>query len=65
MSKDFDPSIRHSGRLININQTIIPSSNTNIENERINDKYRVLQKMNKLSTILLKNRESIISKIVH
>ena len=61
MSKDFNPNIHHSGRLINTNQTIIPGvSGDNL----LNYNKRLLQKIknNKLSTILLKNRESISSK---
>ncbi len=61
MSKDFNPNIRHSGRLINTNQTIISGVNGDI---LTNDNNRLLQKIknNKLSKILLKNRESISSK---
>ena len=61
MSKDFNPNIRYSGRLINTNQTIIKGMDGEIFK---NDNNRILQKIknNKLSTILLKNRESISSK---
>ena len=55
ISKGYDPIKGKSGRLISSRQTVIPSSNEDIFNER----YKVLQKMNKLSTILLaKNRGS-------
>ncbi len=55
ISKGYDPIKGKSGRLISSRQTVIPSSNDDI----FNDRYKVLQKMNKLSTILLaKNRGS-------
>ena len=56
MTKGYDPRKGTEGRLISTSQTIIPGANEEI----FNDRYKVLQKMNKLSTILLaKNRGSV------
>ena len=53
MTKGYDPSKGKEGRLISTSQTVIPSANDDL----FNDRYKVLQKMNKLSSILLsKNR---------
>ena len=58
MTKGYDPRKGNEGRLISTSQTIIPGANEEI----FNDRYKVLQKMNKLSTILLaKNRNSVVN----
>ena len=55
ITKGYDPRKGDEGRLISTSQTIIPGESEDV----FNDRYRVLQKMNKLSTILLaKNRNS-------
>ena len=53
MTKGYDPQRGGEGRLISTSQMVIPSSNEDLFSER----YKVLKKMNKLSSILLsKNR---------
>ena len=53
MTKGYDPRNGKEGRLISTSQTIIPSSNEDLFSER----FKVLKRMNKLSSILLsKNR---------
>ena len=55
MTKGYDPRKGNEGRLISTSQTIIPGNSEEI----FQDRYKVLQKMNKLSNILLsKNRGS-------
>ena len=55
ITKGYDPRKGKEGRLISTSQTIIPGESEDV----FNDRYRVLQKMNKLSTILLaKNRSN-------
>ena len=55
ITKGYDPTKGKEGRLISKSQMIIPGESDDI----FNDRYRVLQKMNKLSTILLsKSRNS-------
>ena len=55
MTKGYDPNKGREGRLISTSQTVIPSANEDI----FNDRYKVLQKMNKLSSILLSKNRSI------
>ena len=53
MTKGYDPRSGKEGRLISTSQTIIPSSNEDL----FSDRFKVLKRMNKLSSILLsKNR---------
>ena len=53
MTKGYDPRNGKEGRLISTSQTIIPSSNEDL----FSDRFKVLKRMNKLSSILLsKNR---------
>ena len=49
-----DPKKEREGRLISNKQTVLPS----IKEDLFNDRYKVLQKMNKLSNILLSKRKS-------
>ena len=49
-----DPKKEGEGRLISNKQTILPS----IKEDLFNDRYKVLQKMNKLSNILLSKKKS-------
>ena len=51
-TKVYDPKKTKEGTLINENQIIIPGANDDVFKGR----YRVLQKMNRLSNILLSNR---------
>ena len=53
ITKVYDPKKTKEGALISENQTIIPGANDEI----FNDRYKVLQKMNKLSTILLAKKQ--------
>lgn len=53
ITRGYDPQKGLDGRLISNTQTLIPI----VKDQQYNDRYRVLQKMNKLSSILLsKNR---------
>ena len=52
VSKYYDPKKTKEGTLISENKTIIHGA----PDDMFNDRYRVLQKMNKLSSILLSNR---------
>ena len=52
--KSYDPKKDDEGRLISNKQTVVPS----IKEDLFNDRYKVLQKMNKLSNILLSKRNS-------
>ena len=55
--KSYDPKKDGEGRLISNKQTVVPS----IKEDLFNDRYKVLQKMNKLSNILLskKNNQNV------
>ena len=53
--KGNDPKTEGEGRLISNKQTVLPS----IKEDLFTDRYKVLQKMNKLSNILLSKRKSI------
>ena len=55
MTKGYDPKIGKEGRLISTSQEVIPSSNNDI----FIDRYRVLKKMNKLSSILLSKNKTL------
>ena len=50
-----DPKKEGEGRLISNKQTVLPS----IKEDLFTDRYKVLQKMNKLSNILLSKRKSL------
>ena len=52
--KSYDPKKDAEGRLISKQQTVVPS----IKEDLFNDRYKVLQKMNKLSNILLSKKNS-------
>ena len=52
--KSYDPKKDGEGRLISNKQTVLPS----IKEDLFNDRYKVLQKMNKLSNILLSKKKS-------
>ena len=52
--KSYDPKKDDEGRLISGKQTVLPS----LKDELFNDRYKVLQKMNKLSNILLSKKNS-------
>ena len=52
--KSYDPKKDGEGRLISNKQTVVPS----IKEDLFNDRYKVLQKMNKLSNILLSKKKS-------
>ena len=52
--KSYDPKKDGEGRLISNKQTVVPS----IKEDLFNDRYKVLQKMNKLSNILLSKKNS-------
>ena len=54
--KTYDPRRGEDGNLISNSQVIIPSNQDRLFNER----YKVLQKMNKLSNILLSKRQGSI-----
>ena len=51
--KKYDPKKDGEGRLISNKQTVVPS----IKEDLFNDRYKVLQKMNKLSNILLSKKK--------
>ena len=54
--KAYDPSRGEDGNLISNSQTVLTST----KNDPFNERYKVLQKINKLSTILLsKNRNTL------
>ena len=55
--KKYDPKKDGEGRLISNKQTVVPS----MKEDLFNDRYKVLQKMNKLSNILLskKNNQNV------
>ena len=55
MTKGYDPKISREGRLISTSQEVIPSSNNDI----FMDRFKVLKKMNKLSSILLSKNKTI------
>ena len=52
--KSYDPKKDAEGRLISDKQTVVPS----MKEDLFNDRYKVLQKMNKLSNILLSKKKS-------
>ena len=52
--KSYDPKKDDEGRLISNKQTVVPS----MKEDLFNDRYKVLQKMNKLSNILLSKKKS-------
>ena len=52
--KSYDPKKDGEGRLISNKQTVVPS----MKEDLFNDRYKVLQKMNKLSNILLSKKKS-------
>ena len=55
--KSYDPKKDNEGRLISNKQTVV-SSLPSIKEDLFNDRYKVLQKMNKLSNILLSKKNS-------
>ena len=59
--KAYDPRRDQDGKLISETKTVLQSKN----DEMFNDRYKVLQKMNKLSNILLsKNRNTINDSVI-
>ena len=55
--KSYDPTKDDEGRLISNKQTVV-SSIQPVKEDLFNDRYKVLQKMNKLSNILLSKKNS-------
>ena len=55
--KSYDPKKDDEGRLISNKQTVM-SSIPSVKEDLFNDRYKVLQKMNKLSNILLSKKKS-------
>ena len=55
--KSYDPKKDGEGRLISNKQTVL-SSLPSVKEDLFNDRYKVLQKMNKLSNILLSKKNS-------
>ena len=55
--KSYDPKKDNEGRLISNKQTVVTSLPT-VKEDLFNDRYKVLQKMNKLSNILLSKKNS-------
>ena len=55
MTKSYDSKIGIEGRLISTSQEVIPSSNNDI----FIDRFKVLKKMNKLSSILLSKNKTL------
>ena len=55
--KSYDPNKDDEGRLISNKQTVV-SSIPSVKEDLFNDRYKVLQKMNKLSNILLSKKNS-------
>ena len=56
-TKVYDPRKTQEGALISQSQVIVPGAN----DEVFNGRYRVLQKMNRLSNILLSKRRGVVS----
>ena len=54
--KSYDPKKDNEGRLISNKQTVV-SSLPSVKEDLFTDRYKVLQKMNKLSNILLSKKE--------
>ena len=55
--KSYDPKKDNEGRLISNKQTVV-SSIPSVKEDLFTDRYKVLQKMNKLSNILLSKKKS-------